>query len=42
MKTMSYAIRNKKTDARELRKFRICAAFGVAVIYILLIVTARG
>jgi hypothetical protein len=42
MKTMSYANKNKETDAGELRKFRICMAFGVAVIYLLLLVSAKG
>jgi hypothetical protein len=42
MKIMSYAVQNKKTDEAELRKFRICLAFGVAVIYLLLLVSARA
>lgn len=42
MKTISYASKNRETDASELRKFRICVAFGVAVLYLLLLVSAKG
>ena len=42
MKTMSYAVQNKAKNAAELRKFRICVAFGVAVLYLFLVVNANA
>ncbi len=41
MKTMSYAIQNKAKNAAELRRFRICVAFGVAVLYLFLVLNAK-
>jgi hypothetical protein len=41
MKTMSYASKNRETDTAELSKFRICVAFGVAVLYLLLVVITK-
>jgi hypothetical protein len=42
MKTMSYASRNLETDATELLKFRICAAFGFVVLYVFLVANANA
>lgn len=42
MKIMSYVYENKEMDATELRKFKICAAFGAALLYLFLVVNAKA
>ncbi len=42
MKTMSCVSQNKETNEAELFKFRMCAAFGTALLYLFLVINARA